>query len=103
MAFVQTTHVPASVVSMGTVFVVCGWISQVCLIRMAGAVNAVLPENERFGRWWWTFGKMWRVYKAHRSIYPLDGIRAWFVVTYALALLLMILTFVMAAHSLHHP
>jgi len=103
MAFVQTTRVPASVISIGWAFVVFGWISQTCLRRMAKAVNAVLPDNKRFGLWWWTFPKTWRVYKAHRSIYPSDRTRVWFVVTYAIGLSLFILTAAMAAHSVHQP
>jgi hypothetical protein len=40
------------------------------------------------------------VYKAHRSMYPLDKTRACFLVTYVMGLSLMILTVVLATCAL---
>jgi Trk-type K+ transport system membrane component len=87
---------------LGIVFVIVGWIGHYCLFKVARAVNARLPENERFSLWWRTFGKMYRLYQAHRRLYPDNRIRLYLLLSYGTALGLMIVCTILAAKALPH-
>src|ERR1700744_6578442 len=86
----------------GTAFVIVGWLGHYYLFKMARAVNSHPSEHEHFSMWWWTFGKMSRLYGADRKIHPEDGTQTYFVSSYGLALALRIMCTLLAAKALSH-
>jgi hypothetical protein len=98
----EPMHVSDLMIVLGLAIVVVGWIGHYYLFKMARAVNSHPSEHEHFSMWWWTFGKMSRLYGAHRKIYPEDRTRTYFVSSYGLALALMITCTLLAAKALSH-
>ena len=49
---------------------VCGLIGSVTGWEMMDQVNAMLPESEKFGAFWWYSGKTLRLHREYRRLYP---------------------------------
>jgi len=78
-------------------FVIVGCLSNYLLFKMAQDVNSHPSEHEHFSLSWWTLGKMGRLYRLHRRLYPNGGHRGYFAVSCGVALLLMIVTAIIGA------
>jgi len=59
-----------ALVAYPVVAAVCGLTSSVVLARMVGEVNAKLAPDERFSPFWWHYGKLQRLLREYRRLYP---------------------------------
>ena len=80
-------------------FVFCGFLANVAAWKLVAEVNARLPEDKKFSWWWWTIGKHVRLWKEHKRLCPQSHWRLYSVLSYLMAIVLMILILL----SVHAP
>ena len=80
-------------------FLLCGFLANMAVWKVLAEVNARLPEDQKFSWWWWTIGKHLRLWREHKRICPESHWRLYLVLSFSMAIILMILT----VSSVHLP
>jgi len=80
-------------------FVFCGLLANVAAWKLVAEVNARLSEDKKFSWLWWTIGKYVRLWKEHKRLCPQSHWRLYSVLSYLIAIVLMIFILL----SVHAP
>jgi hypothetical protein len=71
-------------------FVLFGLLANVAFWKMVTEVNARLPDDQKFSRWWWTVKRHVRFWKEHKRLCPQSRWRLYSVLFLLTALVFMI-------------
>jgi hypothetical protein len=73
------------------VFLIVGFSSVALLYRIIGDANEKLEPENQFGYFWISPFKLWRLYSAHRRLYPHSRVRILSLAPAAVWLLLIVI------------